>query len=382
MVRAIAFSLSCLIVAIAGETPLAAGEPQIDLSASTQRAIESTVTRDLAAFGKPGSVPGALIGVWIPGAGAFVKGIGYANITSHAPMVTDDKFRIGSNTKTFVITVLLQLVDEKRLSLDDPLSKFKLGVTIPNARRITVRELCTMRSGLMEVYDTPQVDRMDITPRSYISPRTLVEYAVSQPPLFTPGTRYNYSNTNYLLLGLIVESITHRPIQQEIQRRILTPLHLSSTSFPITNPAMPSPFSHGYALEDSGKWRDVTVYLPPSLTWAAGVMISTMPDMKRWVKAYVTGTTNSAATQKDRLTCLPTGGRGLSFGLGIGCSGGWFGYTGGLPGYNTAAYYLPVKDATIIAFVNAQRDVPSPGVANTIVRDITKIVTPANVLFP
>ncbi|MGZ3520943.1 MAG: serine hydrolase domain-containing protein [Vulcanimicrobiaceae bacterium] len=374
--------MSCLLVAIVSGAPSAVGEQQILLSSATQHAIESVVARDLATFGKPGSVPGAVIGVWIPGAGTFVKGVGYADLSSRLPMSPEDKFRIGSNTKTFVVTVLLQLVDEKRLSLNDPLSKFKLGVTIPNAGHITVRELCMMRSGLMEAYDTPQVAKMQITPNSNIAARTLIEYAVSQPALFAPGTRYNYSNTNYLLLGLIVESLTHHPIQQEIQRRILTPLRLSSTSFPVSDPAMPLPYSHGYELEDSGKWHDVTISLPPSLTWAAGVMISDMTDMRRWVKAYVTGTTNSSATQKARLTCLPTGGKGLSFGLGIGCSGGWFGYTGGLPGYNTAAYYLPEKGATIIAFVNAQRDRPSPGVANAIARDITKIITPANILFP
>jgi D-alanyl-D-alanine carboxypeptidase len=104
--------------------------------------------------------------------------------------------------------------------------------------------------------------------------------------------------------------------------------------------------------------------------------------MKKWVKAYVTGSTNSAATQKARLTCVPIGVEGLSFGLGIGCSGGWYGYTGGIPGYNTGAYYFPEKDATIIAFVNSQVEKPEPGVANSIVRDFTQILFPNNVAFP
>lgn len=111
-------------------------------------------------------------------------------------------------------------------------------------------------------------------------------------------------------------------------------------------------------------------------------MISTVPDMKRWVKSYVLGTMNSKAAQRERLRCIPTGGKDLSFGLGIGCSDGWYGYTGGLPGYNTAAYYLPAKDITLIAFVTAQRDKPEPGVANAIFRDITQIITPNNVAFP
>jgi D-alanyl-D-alanine carboxypeptidase len=144
---------------------------------------------------------------------------------------------------------------------------------------------------------------------------------------------------------------------------------------------MPLPFTHGFALAKD-KWDDVTVTLPPSVTWAAGVMISDMADMKRWVKAYVSGSTNSEATQRDRLDCISTGEYGLAFGLGIGCSDGWYGYTGGIPGYNTGAYYFPEKDATIIAFVNSQIEKPEPGVANSIVRDFTQILDPSHVAFP
>ena len=116
-------------------------------------------------------------------------------------------------------------------------------------------------------------------------------------------------------------------------------------------------------------------------------MISTAWDMKRWVESYVGGKLNSVAIQHERLHCLPTGDKGLGFGLGVGCSGGWYGYTGGLPGYNAAAYYLPSKGATLIVFVNAQRHKSKPGArvtmdaANAIARDITRLVTPKNVLF-
>jgi D-alanyl-D-alanine carboxypeptidase len=102
-------------------------------------------------------------------------------------LTTADHFRIGSNTKTFVISVLLQLVDEGKLSLDDPLSKFDLGVTIPNARKITVREVCQMRSGLFEVYDTPVFDHMSVTGNMTFNPRTLIAWAVKVQPYFAPG---------------------------------------------------------------------------------------------------------------------------------------------------------------------------------------------------
>lgn len=350
-----------------------------------EKRLDEAVAKELSAFGgkrpEPGSVPGAVVGVWVPGQGEYVRAVGYSNLNPKKKMELTDKFRIGSNTKTFVISVLLQLVDEHKLSLDDAVSKFDIGVKIPNGENITVRELCQMRSGLIDAYHAPQYDNLQLTPETRLTPNELITTAVSNPPLFPPGTKWNYSNTNYLMLGLIIEAVTHKPANEEIERRMIVPLKLTQTTFPMTSVDIPVPYSHGFGLEKD-KWEDVTVTLYPSMTWTAGVMISDMSDMKRWVKDYVTGTTNSAATQKERLDCISVDKYGLSFGLGIGCSGGWYGYTGGIPGYNTGAYYMPEKGATIIAFVNSQIEAPDPGVANSIVRDFTEIVTPGNVAFP
>jgi D-alanyl-D-alanine carboxypeptidase len=359
---------------------LAATSPQA-IPVSQQRAIEAAARKELRAFGGRSPVPGAFIALYIPGKAPYIKSVGYADLPAKAPFQLGDKFRIGSNTKTFIVTVILQLADEHRLTLDDPLSKFNLGVTIPNARNITVRELCEMRSGLFEAYNTPQFDKLHITPQTRIAPQELIRWATAQKPLFPPGTKWNYSNTNYIILGLIIEKLTRDTAGNQIRKRLLNPMGLSGTSFP-DGPEMPAPYAHGYGLTANKAWEDVTVSIPPSVTWTAGNMISTVPDMKRWVKSYVLGTMNSKAMQRQRLNCISTGiGTGLDFGLGIGCSGGWYGYTGGLPGYHTAAYYLPSKDITLITFVNAQREQPFPGVANFIVRDITKIITPDNINF-
>lgn len=355
---------------------------QPPLPLNQQHAIEAAARKELRAYGGREPIPGVYIAVYVPGKAPYVKSVGYANLPAKAPFRLGDKFRIGSNTKTFVVTVLLQLADEHRLSLDDTISKFPLGVEIPNARKITIRELCEMRSGLFEAYNTPQFNKLNLTPQTRIAPKQLVEWAAGHKPLFAPGARYNYSNTNYLILGMIIESVTHDTVGNQIRKRLLTRMALNGTFFP-SSPEMPAPYAHGYGLNGKGEWTDVTVDIPPSVTWAAGAMISTVPDMRRWVKSYVLGTMNSAATQRQRLRCLPTGlGKNLDFGLGIGCSSGWYGYTGGLPGYHTAAYYLPSKDITVIAFVNAQREQPFPGAANVIFRDITRIITPNNVAFP
>jgi D-alanyl-D-alanine carboxypeptidase len=374
------FAAVLALCAIASATAAPISNSPAALPVSQQRAIESAARTELRAFGARQPVPGAFIAVYVPGYAPYVKSVGTADLQSKAPFKLPDKFRIGSNTKTFVVTVLLQLADEHRLRLDDTISKFALGINIPNAGKITVRELCEMRSGLFEAYNTPQANKLQISPQTQVTPQQLVRWAAAQKPLFAPGARYNYSNTNYLILGMIVEKLTHDTVGNQIRKRLIDPMGLNGTSFPGTA-SMPAPYAHGYELQGSD-WHDVSVNVPPSLTWAAGAMISTVPDMKHWVKSYVLGTMNSKAMQRERLRCIPTGGKDLSFGLGIGCSNGWYGYTGGLPGYNTAAYYLPAKDVTLIAFVTAQREKPEPGVANAIFRDITQILTPHNVAFP
>jgi D-alanyl-D-alanine carboxypeptidase len=373
VVPAVAFALS--------NTGVAGTAATAQLSPAIQDAIATAVNKELAAYGGSQPVPGAVVAVWVPGKGKFTRGFGYANLATRSPVALDDRFRIGSNTKTFVATVLLQLVDERKLSLDDTISQFDLGIAVPNEKRVTLRQLAEMRSGIVDAYSIPAVQKQSEGWWSSQTPKQWVAVAAKEPPLFAPGAKYNYSNTNWFLLGLIIEKVTHDTIQNEIHSRILAPMSLTYTSFPTTNWGMPTPYAHGYSLNGKGQWIDESAVLAPSVSWAAGAMISDMGDMKQWVKAYVTGTTNSAASQRARLTCLPTGEGNLSFGLGIGCSAGWYGYTGGITGYNTGAYYLPAAGATIIVFVNSQREKPFPGVANAIFRDIAKIITPENVPF-
>jgi D-alanyl-D-alanine carboxypeptidase len=208
----------------------------------------------------------------------------------------------------------------------------------------------------------------------------VIGWAAKQKPYFAPGKGYRYSNTNYLLLGLIIEKVTGNTVGDEIEKRLIVPFKLANTSYPDTQ-AMPDPWAHGYGLNGKRQWEDVSGTIPVSMMGAAGEMISDMADMKRWVKLYVTGKTSAAATQKARMDCVPTGTGNLSFGLGIGCSAGWYGYTGGLPGYNTANYYFPEKDITIVAWVPLQADKPEPGVANAIFKDSATIMTPGHVPF-
>jgi D-alanyl-D-alanine carboxypeptidase len=363
--------------------PVAAGNTKVAVSATTpsvQASIVAAVEKERKIYGGRTPVPAVLIGVWDGAGGSYVHAFGYADLAKKVPLTPADHFRIGSNTKTFVVSVILQLVDEKKLSLDDPISRFSLGVSVPNAGNITVRQLCDMRSGLFEAFDSPQFAHMNVTPQMTFDSRAVIGWAVKQKPYFAPGKGYKYSNTNYLILGLIIENVTKDTVGNQIRTRLIEPFGLTQTSYPDTQ-VMPSPWAHGYGLDKSKNWKDVSGTIPVSLMGSAGLMISDMADMKRWITLYVSGKTSGVATHRALMMCIPTGDGNLAFGLGLGCSAGWYGYTGGLPGYNTANYYFPATGAFIVAWTSVQAAKPPPGVANAFFRDIARILTPANVPF-
>jgi D-alanyl-D-alanine carboxypeptidase len=353
-----------------------------EFTQSETAAVDRAVAATLAEYGGKTPVPGAVLGIWDQERGAYTKTYGDGQLSPKVPMRLDDKFRIGSNTKTFVVTVLLQLADEGKLKLDDTLDKFTLPLKVPNGQHITLRQLCEMRSGLLNLYAQPAFQSAQIDPRGPFDVTPWMKSALAHPALFPPGTKYDYSNTNYILLGWVIEAVTHNSVAHEIETRLIKPLHLANTSYPVSDPGMPEPYAHGYMLNAKGAWDDETVALPPQVSGAAGAMISDMADMKVWVKAYVTGSVNSAAMQKERLTCLPTPKPGASFGLGIGCSAGWYGYTGGITGYNTGAYYLPATGATVVVLVNSQREPPGKwDVASKTFQNIAKVLYPDHVPF-
>jgi D-alanyl-D-alanine carboxypeptidase len=370
---AIALILSCLFVPSlvnAAENP-SASEP------SVQAAITSAVEKDRTRFGGREPLPAVLVGVWDGNGGSFVHAFGYADLAKKTPLTSADHFRIGSNTKTFVVSVILQLIAEGKLSLDDPVNRFSLGVTIPSGDAITVRELANMRSGLFEAYDTPQFAKLNMKVPKDFNPRTLVEWAVQQKPYFAPGKGWHYSNTNYLLLGMIIEKLTNDSVGNEIRKRLIVPFGLTQTTYPQTQ-AMPDPWARGYGLDAQRNWIDVSGTIPVAFMGSAGEMISDMADIKRWVKLYATAKTGGPPGYTPASECKPFLGN-TDFGLGINCSAGWFGYTGALPGYNTADYYNPTTDTTIVAWTTYQAESPPEGVASVIFRDIARIVTPGNV---
>jgi D-alanyl-D-alanine carboxypeptidase len=285
----------------------------------------------LAALIKAGA-PGAIVLVR-NGSSTSVFAQGAARLAPRQPVRRADHFRVGSITKIFVSTVVLQLVAEKRLELTDTVEQHLPGL-VPHGDGITLRELLQHTSGLYDYAD----DRRTFAP--YLAgnlayawkPRQLVRIAVSHKPLFAPGQTWSYSNTNYLLLGLIVEAVTKDSLADQLQRRIFRPLGLRETRFePGTHVA--SPAAHGYY-----NGIDVTG-LSGSTYWAAGALVSTADDVSRFLAALFGGKLLGPDQLREMEQTIPIGGN--SYGLGLlevdtACGAAW-GHNGIVAGYSSWA---------------------------------------------
>ena len=261
---------------------------------------------------------------------------GYADRATRRPMRAGDRFRIGSLTKTFTATVVLRLAGEGRLSLDDSVERWLPGL-VPGGERITVRELLNHTSGLFNYTEDERVLEGLLSDRLRAwSPRELVAIATAHPPTFAPGARWAYSNTGYIVLGLIAETADGRPLATQLQTRIFAPLKLRHTSFD-SEPQIAGRYAHGYF--GFPRPRDVSV-LNPTGAWAAGAMVSTAADVGRFYRAQLRGRLLRPKEMRAMTTTVPIV-PGAGYGLGIArtrtaCGTAWM-HGGDIPGYLTSA---------------------------------------------
>jgi D-alanyl-D-alanine carboxypeptidase len=322
-------------------------------------------------------IPGAMVYVDDPGQGSWTTALGMGNLATREPMQVNNYMRIGSLTKTFTTTVILQLVDQHKLRLDDPVGTYQPEV--PNGAHITIRELLNMTSGLFS-YDGDEglTQTLLANPYRAWSPNELLAVAFKHPPYFAPGKGWYYSNTNTVLLGLIVEQLTHHSLGDVFQRYLFGPLGMHQTSLPsATSSAIPDPHAQGYMygtdFTGQGPTLNVTDW-NPSWAWAAGGAISTLHDLKIWAKALATGQLLSAATQKERLSFVNTGlfwlGKPWGYGLGMADYSGFLGHSGVIFGYTSWMAYQPQTGATIIVLTNLYLTANHTGPAEELARVI------------
>ncbi|SMC70329.1 serine hydrolase domain-containing protein [Lentzea albidocapillata] len=260
---------------------------------------------------------------------------GIAELGSRKPVPNNGTFRIGSVTKPFVSTVVLQLAGEGKLGLDAPVSRHLPGLV---DNRITVRQLLQHTSGLHNYTDSMPLDPAgfpSIRFRTW-TPQELLAFSTGKPLDFEPGTRWSYSNTNYVVAGLLVEKVTGRPFQHEVEQRILKPLRLKDTVLPRNSVEVPGPHAHGYYPDASGKPVDVT-RLNPSWGWAAGEMISTTRDLDTFLTALLAGKLLEPVQQKE---LTKTSAVSPDYGLGVAvaslpCGTKIYGHDGQIHGYGT-----------------------------------------------
>ena len=335
---------------------------------------QQDLQRDLDAITATG-VPGVLAEVRT-GTRQLRGTSGVADLDSRQPVNGNGFFRIGSNTKTFLSVVVLQLVAEHRLSLDDTVGHWLPGVVHGHGNdggQITVRELLQHTSGLHDYTDDLQAQIT--SPEAYrklefrqFSRPDLLNIALAHRPDNAPGAAWNYSNTNYILLGMVIEKVTHDSWENQVTRRIIIPLGLHHTYAPGTSTRLPQPHATGYLIFDKNTQVDTTA---ENMSWAdsAGALISTAADLSRFWSAIGRGALlGPAQTREMRQTVPASGGDSASvpgsrYGLGIffiplSCGGGYWSHEGDVPGYNTIGAVSSDGRTTVALSVNSNVDDP------------------------
>lgn len=259
---------------------------------------------------------------------------GLGTLSPKVPMLVTDRTRVGSLVKTFVAVIVLQLVGEGKLSLDDTVER-RLPGLVPNGERITVRQLLNHTSGIFDYWQDPKFfDQLVGDPTYAWPPKRLVQIGTAHPSLSAPGEKWSYSNTNYILLGLLVEATTGRALRTELAARIFTRLKLKQTSLD-NSPRIAGTHVRGYAVIDKPPMQDVTM-VSPTAAWAAGGLVSTADDIADFNSALLGGRVLRHDLLRHMLTTVRAR-EGLDYGLGIArvrlpCGGAW-GHQGEFPGY-------------------------------------------------
>jgi D-alanyl-D-alanine carboxypeptidase len=349
------------------ETTVSATPTETAIPADTAAALQAVLDDTRDEIGYPGVVARVITpdGVWTGASGTSAPG----GDTAPAP---DDHTRVGSLTKTMTATILLQLVGEGLVSLDDPISQY-----VPDSPNgtATLRQLADMTSGIPSYSLDPAWQAAYFgDPSAVFTTQQLLDYAKELPLVGAPGEVWQYSNTNYVLLGMVIESVLDRPLDEVFEDRIFAPLGMDDSVFPASSAAIPEPHLVGITAQNqpAGQTVDATDW-NPSFTKAAGEVISTLDDLTLWAHALFTGedmlTPELQQLRRDSILSSPPpnneqGGYGLGWGQ---RPDGYWGHSGTIPGFTTSLFHSYDDDTTIIVVVNsdvqlASGEVPAPAV--------------------
>ncbi|SEP80681.1 D-alanyl-D-alanine carboxypeptidase [Lentzea xinjiangensis] len=294
---------------------------------------------------------------------------GTSEVGKRVPVPKNGRVRAGSNTKAFVAAVVMQLVGEGKVELDKPINHYLPGAIKDD--RITVRQLLNHTSGLANYTGHLGLERFEELRHRYFEPRELLDVANAHPVTNQPGEKFKYSNTNYVLLGLLVQKTTGRPIAENVEQRIIRKLGLEDTYWPgVGEQGIRGKHPHGYAMTGNGI-EDVTE-LDPSWGWAAGQLVSSTKDLNSFYRALLKGDLVQKAQLEEMKKTVDTKGEmwpGAEYGLGIAsspltCGGRYWGHGGDIHGYETRGGVAPDGRAfsvAVTALPGTFQDTPEEG---------------------
>jgi len=355
MRKIIPFFLVCLFATVA-----------VQAQTSTA-ALKTELQKKLDEWHKAGSFPGATLGVVLANGESFGLAVGLSDREKKTPMRPTDRMLAGSVGKTFAAATALQLIKEGKINLDDKIEKY-LGreqwfSRLPNAKDITVRQLMNHTSGLVR-YEFKDQFTKDLTanPEKVWKPAELVAYLLDEKPPFEAGKSWDYSDTNYIVLGMIIEKVTGRKFYDEANRRLIRPLKLTDT-IPQDEPRLKgvvqgyagpnNPFGGTDAMIVNGKFA-----INPQFEWTGGGYASTAHDLARWAKMIYEGKAFSPDLLPQVLEGVPAAmlGRETRYGLGAIIrktqAGTSYGHSGFFPGYMTDMMYFPEHRVAVAVQVN------------------------------
>jgi D-alanyl-D-alanine carboxypeptidase len=296
-------------------------------------------------------LPGAVLAVSAVGCPDAVVASGLADVETREPMTVDHRLGVGSLTKSYVAALMLLLQEEGLVDLDAPLSGFVSAADVPGADVLTIRQLMSHQSGIADFQSNADfVDALMADPKRVWAPMELVQYGVALGPTFPPGEGWGYSNTNYILVGMVAEQASGLSLGEALRSRVLDPAGLEHTYFD-GEETVQGPLARGYYTG-----MDVTGYLDPSWAWASGSMVATGGDLLKWTDVLFRGPLLNDASKTQLVDWVDTGGTPIEhYGLGVflyDLDGGTIvGHNGGIPGYQAAmGDRFATDDLAVVAF--------------------------------
>ncbi|UUU38571.1 serine hydrolase domain-containing protein [Streptomyces sp. NBC_00162] len=355
---ALGAALLAVLAGVAPATAAHASEAPADLQALVQALRRTTEA----------GAPGAMARITGPD-GVRTRAVGVRDRTTGSAMDARSRFRIGSVTKTFSAVVLLQLVSEKKIRLDAPVNQYLPGL-LPDDR-ITVRHLLSHRSGLADYTDAMfarTVPGFEAVRTRVFGYRELVGLSLKEPRTTEPGAAYAYSNTNFVVVGMLIEKVTGHRVGEEYERRVIRPLHLRNTSYVHPGTRIEGRHARGYLHPDEAG-APLVDSTEQTVSWAqsAGAVISDPADLNTFTSALLGGRLLPAPMLDAMLEMTPTdAARTRFYGLGLRrydltCGTSVYGHTGTVQGFYTYAFATRDGRRSLTAMANTS----NRGAANT-----------------